>query len=358
MSGLVKRVLSLVTTSAGHVAFNPVVTAALLWVLTKGPPQLRSQLTSRIAALRDPRRYAQVVTTLKWCLAFGTIRVVNKQMNHVALNAGRIRSQRASWNWGQEVAVITGGCSGIGELVVARLVHKGVKVAVLDIQQLPPSLQGYADVKLFTCDITNPSAVYSAAEKVKATFGAPTILINNAGILAPHTILTTSDDHLRKIFDVNVLSNWYTTKAFLPDMLRNNKGHIVTVASLASFISVAGMVDYTATKAAILSFHEGLNQELKLHYNSPNVLTTSIHPNWVRTPLLGPLEPALRSQGSEIIEPAAVADTIVDRIVSCTGGQICLPNSAGKASLLRGLPNWIQESVRSEPSKLIFNSVK
>jgi len=70
------------------------------------------------------------------------------------------------------------------------------------------------------------------------------------------------------------------------------------------------------------------------------------------------LEAALKSQGAETIEPAAVADAIVDRIVSCTGGQICLPNSAGKASLLRGLPNWIQESARSGPSKLIFNSVK
>ena len=142
MSGLVKRVLSLVTTSAGHVAFNPLVTAALLWILTKGPIQLRNQLTSRIVALRDPRRYAQVVRTLKWCLVFGTMRVVNKQMNHIALNAGRIRSERARWNWGQEVAVITGGCSGIGELVVKRLVNKGIKVAVFDIQQLPPSLQG------------------------------------------------------------------------------------------------------------------------------------------------------------------------------------------------------------------------
>jgi len=142
MSGLVNRVLSLVTTSAGHVALNPLVTAALLWILTKAPEQLRNQLTARIAALRDPRRYAQVVRMLKWCLAFGTMRVVNQQMNHIALNAGRIRSERARWNWSQEVAVITGGCSGIGELVVKRLVHKGIKVAVLDIQQLPLSLQG------------------------------------------------------------------------------------------------------------------------------------------------------------------------------------------------------------------------
>jgi all-trans-retinol dehydrogenase (NAD+) len=201
-------------------------------------------------------------------------------------------------------------------------------------------------------------------------------LINNAGILNSHTILNTPDEYLKKIFDVNVLSNWYTTKAFWPDMLRENKGHVVTVASVASFLGVAGLADYTASKAAVLSFHEGtcptsrlpsvpcwliiiaLNQELKHHYNSPNVLTTSIHPSWVRTPLLGPVEEELKKQGAVIIEPTLVADTIVDRIVSCSGGQVFLPSSVSTASMLRGLPNWMQESVRSGASKAIYNSVK
>jgi hypothetical protein len=142
MSNILQNVLNILVTSVGHVALNPLVTAALLWALTKGPTQLRSQLTTRIAALRDPHKYARVLKALKWCLITGTARVVNKQLNHIALNAGRLRSEKARWNWSREVAVITGGCSGIGELVVKRLINKGIRVAVLDIQQLPPSLQG------------------------------------------------------------------------------------------------------------------------------------------------------------------------------------------------------------------------
>jgi hypothetical protein len=142
MSQILRHVFSLVTTSAGHITLNPLVTGALLWALTKGPTQLRSQLTSRITALQDPFRYAQLIKALKWCLVAGTARVVNKQLNHIALNAGRLRGEKAKWNWSREVAVITGGCSGIGELVVKRLINKGIRVAVLDIQQLPPSLQG------------------------------------------------------------------------------------------------------------------------------------------------------------------------------------------------------------------------
>lgn len=151
MSVALQRVVNLLTLSVGHVALNPVLTGALLWILTKGPPQLRSQLTSRIAALRDPKRYAQILKALKWCLALGVTGVVNKQLNQVALNAGRFSSEKARWNWSREVAVITGGCSGIGELVVKRLVDKGIRVAVLDIQQLPPSLQGCKIVIALTC---------------------------------------------------------------------------------------------------------------------------------------------------------------------------------------------------------------
>ncbi|KAH7393047.1 dehydrogenase/reductase SDR family member 8 precursor [Pyrenochaeta sp. MPI-SDFR-AT-0127] len=358
MSVALQRAVNLLTLSVGHVALNPVVTATLLWVLTKAPPQLRSQFTSRIAALRDPQQYARILKALKWCLALGITGVLNKQLNHVALNAGRFKSEKARWNLDREVAVVTGGCSGIGELIVKRLVNRGVRVAVLDIQQLPEGLQGYANIKFFSCDITDSATVYSTAEKVRDTLGAPSILINNAGILASHTILNTSDEYLRKIFDVNVLSNWYTTKAFLPAMIAENKGHIVTIASTASYVGVGGLTDYTATKAAILSFHEGLNQELKHHYKAPNVLTTSIHPNWVRTPLLKPVEKDLEKEGSVITEPTAVADKVVERIERCTGGQVYLPSTIAKVSLLRGLPNWLQESVRDGVSKTIYNSAK
>ncbi|KAF1844675.1 dehydrogenase/reductase SDR family member 8 precursor [Cucurbitaria berberidis CBS 394.84] len=363
MSVALQRISQLLTVSIGNVALNPLVTAGLLWVLTKGPPELRGQLTSRVAALRDPHSYAQILKALKWCLALGVTSVLNKQLNHVALNAGRFsttwKSEKARWNWSQEVAVITGGCSGIGELVVKRLVDKGITVAVLDIQKLPPSLHGSGSIKFFACDITDPSAIYSTAEKINSTLGPPTILINNAGILATHTILNTSDEFLRRIFDVNVLSNWYTIKAFLPNMVKANKGHIITIASTASYAGVAGLADYGATKAAILSFHESLSQELKHHYAAPNVLTTSIHPGWVRTPLLAPMEQELKQRGAAIIEPKDVADAVVASVERCAGGHVFLPASlGGTTALLRGLPSWVQELVRDGVTKTIYKSAK
>lgn len=204
----------------------------------------------------------------------------------------------------------------------------------------------------------------------------PSVLVNNAGIFDAHSILSTSHEYLHKVFDVNVLSNWTTAKAFLPAMIENNKGHIVTVASMASYATVAGMADYSATKAAVLSFHEGaytfvscttehsltynaaLNQELKHIYKAPNVLTTSVHPGWARTPLIAPVEEELRRGGAAISAPSEIADAVVKSILSCRGGQLCLPDRRGTVSVLRGLPNWVQEQVRDGVSQTILQSIK
>lgn len=147
MSIALQQVSNALSLSIGHIALNPLLTATLLYVLTKAPPGLRAHFTSRIGLLRDPKHHAQIVKALKWCLALGVTGVINKQLNHVALNAGRWASERKRWDWGREVAVVTGGCSGIGELVVKRLVGRGVRVAVLDVRQLPESLQGCKSVR-------------------------------------------------------------------------------------------------------------------------------------------------------------------------------------------------------------------
>jgi len=239
------------------IALNPFITASLLWVLTRGPPNIRNQILKTITSLQSPPTLARVVKALKWLLAFGVLGTANRTLNELALNSWRAKSEKSRWQWNKEVAVVTGGCSGLGELLVKKLIDKGVRVAVLDIQQLPPSLRGHSSVQFFACDVTDPVAVSKTAEQVASSMGSPSILVNNAGIAQAHTILDTTPEYLQKIFAVNLFSNWHTVKAFLPNMIANNKGHIVTVASTASFIGVAGMADYSATKAAVLAFHEG-----------------------------------------------------------------------------------------------------
>jgi short-subunit dehydrogenase len=111
------------------------------------------------------------------------------------------------------------------------------------------------------------------AAKIRKAHGDPTVLINNAGIGAEGTILDKAEATVRKTFEVNSLSHFLTVKEFLPSMIKRNHGHVVTVASAASFVSIGEMVDYSCTKASALAFHEGLTQEIRYWYGAKKVRT-------------------------------------------------------------------------------------
>jgi short-subunit dehydrogenase len=112
------------------------------------------------------------------------------------------------------------------------------------------------------------------AAEIRKAVGDPTVLINNAGIGSGATILDGSEDFIRKTFEVNIIAHFLMIKEFLPAMIKKNHGHVVTIASMASFIAIAGNVDYSCTKASALAFHEGLASELKSRYHAPGVRTT------------------------------------------------------------------------------------
>lgn len=100
------------------------------------------------------------------------------------------------------------------------------------------------------------------------------MLINNAGIVLFKNILDESDDERRRIFDVNIFAHFTLVQELLPGMIAKNHGHIVTVASMASFYTQAQNVSYACTKSAAMAFHEGVAQELRARYGANKVRTT------------------------------------------------------------------------------------
>lgn len=199
----------------------------------------------------------------------------------------------------------------------------------------------------FQCDITNSAAVHDCAVAIKAELGTPSILLNNAGIGKTAPITEVTDAFLEKIFHINLISHWYTVREFLPGMIQQRKGHIVTTASLASFVAVAGMVDYCVTKAGAMSFHEGLNQELKHRYNAPYIKTTAVHPYWVRTALLGDWEKTIGSVGHPIMTPEYAGKEIASHILKGKSGTLVLPRGRGLDAIagMRGWTHWLHEII-------------
>lgn len=116
------------------------------------------------------------------------------------------------------------------------------------------------NIKYFQTDITDNESLTSILSQIRNAQGHPSVLINNAGIASPtagHTLLNTTPEHAEKIFKVNIISHFVLIRELLPGMLERKKGHIVEVASMASFGGTPGLVDYCATKAGVLALYEG-----------------------------------------------------------------------------------------------------
>lgn len=126
------------------------------------------------------------------------------------------------------------------------------------------SAKGYA------VDVSDREAVYQTAAKVREDIGPVDILINNAGIVCCKPLLDLPDKMIENTYAVNILAHYWTIKSFLPDMIRQKRGHIVTIASATGMIGTYGCTDYGATKSACIGLHESLDCELKVKTCSMN----------------------------------------------------------------------------------------
>ena len=208
-------------------------------------------------------------------------------------------------------------------------------------------------IRYYRCDVTSRDDIHNASEAIRSELGPPSILINNAGIGNAYTILEIPTEALRNLLDINLISQWSTIQEFLPDMLAKKKGHIMSVASLASFVTLAGAVDYSATKAALLALHEGLTQELKYRYECPEIKTTIVHPGWTKSAITSheAIKAGLKRAGASLLEPEDVADAMVKQIIAVKGGQVVLgPRILPK---IRAFPMWLQEIIRDSQANVV-----
>ncbi|EEH43434.2 uncharacterized protein PADG_08359 [Paracoccidioides brasiliensis Pb18] len=206
-------------------------------------------------------------TTRKTLLALLTIyflRLLSRTLSSQIRNSW---SRQRPWDNSRELVLITGGCSGIGKQIMLDLAARGVTVIIIDVKE--PDFELPQTVTFHSTDVTSPSSLHSLHTHILSTHQRPpTVLINNAGIGLPNSILATPPSTIQQTFAVNTISHFWTAREFLPPMLKANHGHIVTVASMASFIGLGGMAPYSCSKASAMAFHEALGQELKLWYRA------------------------------------------------------------------------------------------
>jgi len=186
-----------------------------------------------------------------------------------------------------QVAIITGAASGIGCALSHSLLKRGAHVALLDINEdaLQQEFKNYnSKARLYPIDITRESLVSETIEEIVYNLGKIDILINCAGITGVTNILShdVKSDDLHKVFEVNFMSSFYITKAVLPHMVKMNYGRILHLASVAGKEGNAGMLAYSASKAAVI----GMTKVQGKEYADTGITINALAPGVIRTALV------------------------------------------------------------------------
>ncbi|KAF3920643.1 hypothetical protein ABW21_db0205531 [Orbilia brochopaga] len=189
------------------------------------------------------------------------------------------------YDWEKEVVLITGASSGYGERMAELLARQGIKVVTMSRSPLKPQIASLANVYWYQCDVTDYDRVSDIAKQIRSDHGDPTVLVNNAGIISKALIVERDVNEVKKLMDVNLISQWKMLQEFMPAMVKRDHGHIVTIASLGSFISPAGLGDYAISKHGLVALHETLRQELRHVHKAHKVRTSIINPGWTTTPM-------------------------------------------------------------------------
>lgn len=151
-----------------------------------------------------------------------------------------------------KVTVITGGGSGIGEAICKKFTASGANVIIIDTNEIEGErVAQEANAYYLNCDISDPKSVQETFKKIESNHGFTEILINNAGIAHIGKITETSPEDFDKIMNVNVRGSYLCIKASIADMIKNNKGCILNMASVASNLGIPDRFAYSTSKGAV-----------------------------------------------------------------------------------------------------------
>ncbi len=177
----------------------------------------------------------------------------------------------------EQVAIVTGAASGLGLAIATKLRDEGAQVVALDLNEasLPVS---------FAVDLTKEDQVANVVNQVGEKFGRIDILVNSAGVTGATNIKSHEVDtqNLRFVFDVNFMASFFTARAVLPWMLKNNYGRILHIASVAGKEGNAGMLAYSASKAAVI----GMTKVQGKEYAESGITVNALAPAVIQTPMV------------------------------------------------------------------------
>ncbi|MFP6768137.1 MAG: SDR family NAD(P)-dependent oxidoreductase [Planctomycetaceae bacterium] len=223
-----------------------------------------------------------------------------------------------------QVAIVTGGGSGIGQAVVASLVESGVAgVAIADIDPVEnEGLHRDTDVNVISrrVDVADSSAVRQFVADTHTKFGRIDILVNNAGIAPVVSWADVTEENWRRVLDVNLSGAFFCAREVLPHMRKQRSGRIVNVSSVGAFLgSQTAHPAYGVSKAGLIALTKSLAKECA----ADGILVNAIAPGSIDTPLLNQLGEDARAEYAEasLLKRQGSARELADAVIFLVSGS-------------------------------------
>jgi NAD(P)-dependent dehydrogenase (short-subunit alcohol dehydrogenase family) len=330
-------------------ALQPLFTLPALAYLYRQPEHFASLLV-RIFGTAPPFSSRAVTKSLQVLTVLGIAVRLNRYLNRKAANNWTVAK---TFDATKDIVVVTGASQGLGLCIAKSFAARGVKVAALDLSEPKSPLP--ENITFYQVDLVDWEAVNRVADRVRSDIGDPTVVINNAGISSPRLLLPQDAQQspaaaanriaqFQRVIEVNLTTHLRTSLAFVPAMIANNHGHIISISSMLAYAGSSPSCEYSMSKVAVQAFHEVLAMELKHTHKAPMVRTTSYFPVWLRTPMAesrlsrGPPLPNYM-----VREPEDLAEEIVAQVFSGeSGGQVVNPGRLNALTGIRGFPLWLQ----------------
>jgi NAD(P)-dependent dehydrogenase (short-subunit alcohol dehydrogenase family) len=232
------------------------------------------------------------------------------------------------------VVLITGAASGIGRQLALTLAAEGARIAALDLQG--PALEALAaelkgrPLAHAVADVTDAAATQAAVARLEGQLGPTDLLIASAGVGRETSATDFRPEVMAEVINVNLLGVVNSIAAVLPGMRQRRRGHLAALSSLASYRGLPRMAGYCASKAGVNAVLDALRVELRPY----NIVTTTICPGWIRTPMTAPLDVPV----SDMMDVGEAARRIVAALRTRRAFVAFPAHNVRQVRLLRYLP--------------------
>ena len=182
----------------------------------------------------------------------------------------------------KQIALITGASRGIGRAIAERLADDGffvIGTATSDAGADSISAYLGENGKGMKLDVSDSESVSSIIKTINDDFGAPTVLVNNAGITRDNLLMRMKDDEWDDIINTNLTSVFRMSKAVLRGMMKVKTGRIINISSVVGSTGNAGQANYAAAKAGMIGFTKSMAKEV----GSRNITVNTVAPGFIDT---------------------------------------------------------------------------